>query len=80
MNENNIVISATDKRSLDKMQIALAIKNSTYGEELQCDLLTNAVINSCSDCNLNLICEGLEMVAQDYLEETTELVNSFSFQ
>jgi len=35
--------------------------------------------NNCSDCNLNLICEGLEMVTQNYLEETTKLANSFAF-
>ena len=80
MIKDNIILGTEDSKGFDKMEIALAIRNSTYEGELQCCLLENAVINSCDACNLRSICEGLEKVAQDYLVDTTKVVNSFSFQ
>ena len=80
MGEDNIIVGEDENRDIDKMQIALMIRDSTYDGELHCGLLENVVINSCDLCNLKSICEGLERVAQDYLIETTKVVNSFSFQ
>ncbi|MBC8060598.1 MAG: hypothetical protein H7Y18_08025 [Clostridiaceae bacterium] len=80
MIKDNIIVGGEGNKSFDKMGIALALKNSTYGGELSCSLLENTVINNCNDCNLRSICEGLEQVAQDYLDSTTKIVNSFSFQ
>ena len=80
MSKENIILGTEDNNSFDKMEIALAIRNSTYEGELQCCLLENGVINNCTGCNLRPICEGLEKVAQDYLVSTTKVVSSFSFQ
>ena len=80
MIKNNIILGTEDNKSFDKMQIALAIRNSTYEGELHCILLDDNVLKDCESCNLNPICEGLERVAQDYLVSTTKVINSFSFQ
>ncbi len=64
----------------DKMEIALAIKNSTYGKELECSLIENAVVKGCGICNLQGICEGIRAVAEDYMESTTRVINAFDFE
>jgi hypothetical protein len=79
--KNNIILGTDgDNVGFDKMQIALAIRNSTFEGGLQCLLLEDKVLNSCVGCNLRPICEGLESLADDYLASTTKVVNSFSFQ
>ena len=47
MIKDNIILGTEENKSFDKMEIALAIRNSTYEGELQCCLIENAVINSC---------------------------------
>ncbi len=61
----------------DKMEIALAIKNSTYGKELECSLIENAVVKGCGSCNLEGICEGIGAVTDDYLKNTTRVIKAF---
>ena len=78
--KDNIFLATEDKKGIDKVQLAIAIRNSTYGVKLRCSLLEDGVVNGCDGCNLKFICEGLEDVAQDYLECTTKIINSFSFQ
>ena len=76
--KNKIIVRATEE-DLDKMQIALTIRDSTYGEELHCILLDEGILKDCEGCNLEPICKALEKIAQDYLIETTKVVSSFSF-
>ena len=79
MIKDKITVCSKDGQSFDKLQIALAIKNSTYDDELSCSLLENGVIKDCSLCNLKKICEGIEEVAKDYYDSTTKVVGSFNF-
>ena len=80
MINDSIVLGTEDNSSFDKMQIALAIRNSTYEGGLCCILLENNVLKDCKSCNLKPICDGIETVAKGYLADTTKVVNSFSFQ
>jgi hypothetical protein len=80
MFKESISINAEEAQSFDKMQIALAIRNSTYGEELSCSLLENEVIKNCEGCSLKYICDKLNEVAEDYTAKTTKIINSFSFE
>lgn len=79
MIKDNIVVTTAKSQKFDKMQIALAIKNSTYDDSLSCSLLENEVIKDCSSCSLKGICEGIEEVVSDYYDSTTEVVGKFSF-
>ncbi len=79
MIKDKIIISNHNSQSFDKMQLALAIKNSTYEDNLSCSLLHNGVIKDCSLCNLKSICDGIEEVAKGYYDNTTEVVGSFKF-
>lgn len=79
MIKDKITVCSKDGQSFDKLQIALAIKNSTYDDELSCSLLENGVVKDCSRCNLKKICEGIEEVAKDYYDSTTKVVGTFNF-
>ncbi|WP_297426574.1 hypothetical protein [Clostridium sp.] len=80
MIRNEIKISAEDKEVFDKKQLALAIRNSTFDDELSCSLLEDGILNKCEGCSLKYICDGIDKVTEDYIDKTTEVVNSFSFE
>lgn len=62
----------------DKKEIALAIRNSTYNDELKCSLVDQNIIKGCESCSLKDICDGIDAVADDYIKNTTKVVNSFT--
>jgi hypothetical protein len=76
----SLQINSEDKEVFDKKQIALAIRNSTFDDELRCSLLDEGILNKCEGCSLKYICDGVDKVAEDYVNKTTEDVNSFSFE
>ena len=78
--EDRILVSGENSLSFDKMQIALAIRNSTYEDELSCSLLKNNVMADCHCCNLEMICEKIDVVAKEYEQSTTTVLNTFSFK
>ncbi|GEP64183.1 hypothetical protein CBE01nite_19510 [Clostridium beijerinckii] len=63
-----------------KKQIALAIRNSTFNDELGCSLLDDGILDKCQGCSLKYICDGIDQLADSYVEKTTEVVNNFSFE
>ncbi|OOM73889.1 hypothetical protein CLOBL_45540 [Clostridium sp. BL-8] len=80
MIKDQININSEDREVFDKKQIALAIRNSTFDYELSCSLLDEEILNKCEGCSLKYICDGIDKVAEDYLNKTTKIVNSFSFE
>lgn len=80
MIEDKILVSADEGQNFDKMQIALAIRNSTYEDNLSCSLLKNGVLKSCDHCSLQFFCEKLEEVAEEYITMTSTVVNTFNFK
>lgn len=80
MIEDKILVSSDEGQNFDKMQIALAIRNSTYEDNLRCSLLKNGVLKSCEKCSLQFFCEKLEEVAEEYIAMTSTVVNTFSFK
>lgn len=44
---DKILILNDEGQNFDKMQILLAIRNSTYEDNLSCSLLKNGILNSC---------------------------------
>lgn len=75
-----IEMNSQERRVFDKKQIALAIKNSTFNDELRCSLLDNGILNKCEGCSLKYICDGIDEVVDNYVDKTTEVVNNFSFK
>ncbi|MEQ8156110.1 MAG: hypothetical protein ABRQ25_14665 [Clostridiaceae bacterium] len=79
MIKDSITVTTEGSQSFDKLQLALAISNSTYEDELSCSLLENNVIQDCGVCNLKDICSGIDQVAKNYYDSTTGIVNTFNF-
>jgi hypothetical protein len=80
MVKNEIKIKSEEGEVFDKKQIALAIRNSTFDDELRCSLLDDGILNKCGGCSLKYICDGIDQVVESYVDKTTEVVNNFNFE
>ncbi|NRT75143.1 hypothetical protein [Clostridium beijerinckii] len=80
MIRDEIKIGSEEGEVFDKKQIALAIRNSTFSDELKCSLLEDGILDKCLGCSLKYICDGINQVVDDYVEKTTEVVNNFNFE
>lgn len=79
MVNDEIKMKNCDSDIFDKKQIALAIRNSTLGDELGCSLRSEGIIESCEKCNLKSICAGIDKVRDEYIESTSTVVKEFNF-
>ena len=62
----------------DRLSIDLAIRNSTYNDELKCSLMEQNIIKDCDSCSLRDICDGIDAIVDDYIKKTTKVVSSFT--
>ncbi|MEG0773859.1 hypothetical protein [Clostridium sp.] len=80
MISDKIMKSSNENENFDKMQIALALRNSTLEDGLNCSLLDSNIIDCCNVCNLECICEKLKAIAEEYIHSKTTVINTFSFK
>ena len=73
-------IKIKSEEVFDKKQIALAIRNSTFDDDLKCSLLEEGILYKCEGCSLKYICDGIDQVVESYVDKTTEVVNNFNFE
>jgi len=66
MIKDNIIVDPEASKSFDKMQLALAIRNSTYEDELSCSVLENGLLKNCECCRLKFICKKIDEVVEEY--------------
>ena len=62
----------------DRLSIALAIRNSTYNDELKCSLVEQNIIKNCDTCSLKFICDGIDALTDEYIKKTTTVVSNFT--
>ena len=79
MVNDEIKMKNCDFDKFDKKQIALAIRNSTLGDELDCSLKNEKIIGNCDNCSLQSICAGIDKVKDEYIESTSTVVKEFNF-
>ena len=77
MISNKIKITE-EGESYDRKEIDLAIRNSTYNDELKCSLVEQNIIKNCDTCSLKFICDGIDGLADDYIKKTTKVVSNFT--
>ena len=77
MISNKIKITE-EGESYDRKEIALAIRNSTYNDELKCSLVEQNIIKDCDSCSLKFICDGIDALSDNYIKKTTEVISSFT--
>ncbi len=79
MVNDEIKMKNCDSDIFDKKQIALAIRNSTLGDDLGCSLREENILNNCESCSLKSICSGIDKVRDDYIKDTSTVVKEFNF-
>lgn len=79
MVKDEIKMKDENSEVFDKKQIALAIRNSTLDDELSCSILEEGILKKCQGCSLNGICNGIDKVVDEYVNNNTRVVSSFSF-
>ena len=66
--EDKIKLRAEEFESYDKKEIALAIRNSTLDDQMECSLLDENIISDCKSCNLKSICENIDRITDEYIK------------
>lgn len=79
MISDEIKLQYDDYDVFDKKQIALAIRNSNYDDEITCSILEQHILGSCERCSLKKICEGIDNVLLEHKGRITKVVKSFEF-
>ena len=77
MISNKIKITE-EGEAYERLEIALAIRNSTYNDELKCSLMDQNIIKDCESCSLKYLCDGIDALSDNYIKKTTEVISSFT--
>ncbi len=77
MFNDNIKICSEGNDCFDKKQIALAIRNATLNDSIECSLIKEGIISGCENCSLKFICDGIDQLSDAYTNHTTKVVNTF---
>lgn len=80
MIRDEIRLNSEEGEVFDKKQIALAIRNSTFNDDLKCSLIEDGILDKCQGCSLRYICDGIDQVVDNYVDKTAEVVNNFNFE
>lgn len=78
MSDNEIKIKQRGDNTYDIYKIALAIKNSTYNDDMECSLVNENIIDDCQHCGLRFICNGINNLSDEFVSKTTKTVQHFS--
>ena len=74
-----IVVKRDGKKvNFNGAKIALAIKNSTYDDDMECSLVNENIIDDCQHCGLRFICNGINNLSDEFVSKTTKTVQHFS--
>jgi hypothetical protein len=79
MIRDEIKFKLENSEAFDKKQIALAIRNGNYDDEIVCSLLDEQIIVKCDSCSLRKVCEGIDKVSEELRNRTTVVVKKFEF-
>lgn len=78
MGDNEIKIKQRGDNTYDIYKIALAIKNSTYNDDMECSLVNENIIDDCKHCGLRFICNGINNLSDEFVSRTTKTIQHFS--
>ena len=78
MVKDEIKLTTENSEWFDKKQIALVIRNSTLDDKIGCSLLAEGIIKYCEGCTLKCICDLIDDVREEYIEETTNVISTFA--
>ena len=79
MIKEKFTMKIENEEVIDRKALCLAIKNSAKEGTAYCSLLQEE-LTICDKCPLLFICDGIDMVEADYIEETENTVKVFEVE
>lgn len=76
MIKEKFTMKIEDEEVIDRKALCLAVKNSVKQGHAYCSLLQDE-LTKCKKCPLLFICDGIDMLEANYIEETENTVKVF---
>ena len=76
--DNAVVKKFEGEDRYDRFAIAGTLFDVSF-KGASCSVIESQVLKNCEGCNLKYLCRKIDEVVKDYIEETTVVTNSFSF-
>lgn len=79
MIKEKFTMKIENEEVIDRKALCLAVKNSAKDGTAYCSLLQDE-LTICDNCPLLFICDGIDVVEADYIEETENTVKVFEVE
>lgn len=79
MIKEKFTMKIENEEVIDRKALCLAVKNSVKEEGAYCSLLQNELI-ICDKCPLLFICDGIDELKANYIEETENTIKVFDVE
>ena len=76
--DNAVVKRVEGEERYDRFAIASTMLDVSF-KGAGCSVIEAKVLKNCEGCNLKYLCNKIDEVVQDYIEKTTVVTSSFSF-
>ena len=76
MIKEKFTMKIENEEVIDRKSVCLAIKNSAKDGTAYCSLLQDE-LTVCNKCSLLFICDGIDIVEANYIEDTENTVKIF---
>ena len=76
--DNEVVKEIEGQSQYDKFAVASTVFDMSF-KGSKCHLIEGHILDNCKGCNLEPICKGINILIQEYIKDTTEVTEAFSF-
>jgi hypothetical protein len=76
--DNAVVKGFEGEQRYDKFAMAFTMFDVSF-KGATCSVIESQVLKDCESCNLKYLCRKIDEVVKDYVEKTTIVTESFSF-
>ena len=76
--DNAVVKKFEGENRYDRFAIASTMFDVSF-KGASCSVIESNVFKNCEGCNLRYFCNKIDEIVQEYIEKTTVVTNSFSF-
>ena len=76
--DNQVVKNFEGIEKYDKFSIASTMFDVSF-KGAACSVIESQVLKNCESCNLKYLCRKIDEVVKDYVDKTTVVTESFSF-
>lgn len=77
--DNEVVKKIDGEPTYDKFAIASTLFDTSF-KGSKCNLIEGRILKNCEACNLEPICKGIDNLVENYIEATSTVKQSFTFE